>query len=129
MRRDFTLAYGSKTDEDRTLLRSVATRPQIWSKPAASNTMDAQDGYCMQRLGSLPFLSGTDMALPFARSKLCLWFPSNALAYARARAAATRYHSDTRSLGLGRTKMRLSRVEFLNIRRKEAALGGQSSAR
>ena len=38
----------------------------------------------MQRIGSLPFLSGTDMALPFARSKLCLWFPSNALAYARA---------------------------------------------
>ena len=53
----------------------------------------------MQRLVSLPFLSGTDMALPFARSKLCLWFPSNALAYARA--AAIAYHSDTRSLGLG----------------------------
>ena len=62
----------------------------------------------MQRLGSLPFLSGTNMELPFARSKLCLSFPSNAL---------------------GRTKMRLSRVEFLNIRRKEAAFGGQSSAR
>ena len=55
----------------------------------------------MQRLGSLPFISGTDMALPFARSKLCLWFPSNA------RAAAIAYHSDTRSLGLGDERLSL----------------------
>ena len=50
MRRDFTLAYGCKTDEDRTLLRSARYSPtDLVSKPAASNNMDAQDGQAPTR--------------------------------------------------------------------------------